>query len=73
MDPLGIRQILSGIRKYFKPEEFIGKQGVFVTNLKPRKMMGIESQGMMLLADDADKGTLRMVRPESVPNGTRLK
>lgn len=70
---LGIRQILSGIRKYFKPEELVGKQGVFVANLKPRKMMGIESQGMMLLADDG-KGTLRMIMPESpVPNGTRLK
>lgn len=56
----GMRQILSGIKKYYKPEELIGKQGVYVLNLKPRKMMGFESQGMMLFAED-QHGKLQMV------------
>lgn len=69
----GMRQILAGVQKYYKPEELIGKQGVFVYNLKPRKMVGLESQGMMLLAEGAD-GNLQMTTvAHSVPNGTRLK
>ncbi len=42
----GKRQILAGIRQSYMPEELIGKQGLFVINLKPRKMAGLESQGM---------------------------
>lgn len=70
---LGMRQILSGIKKYFASEDLIGKQGVFVTNLAPRKMMGFESHGMMLFAKDSD-GTLRMSTvAHNVPNGTNLQ
>lgn len=70
---LGMRQVLSGIKKDFTPEELIGKQGVFVTNLAPRKMMGLESHGMMLFAKNAD-GILRMTTVGNVvPNGTRLQ
>lgn len=69
----GKRQIFSGIRKHYQPEELIGKQGTFVVNLAPRKMMGEESQGMMLFAQDA-VGRLQIVAPrELVPNGTQLK
>ncbi len=69
----GMRQILAGIQKYYKPEGLIGKQGVFVYNLKPRKMVGLESQGMMLLAEGAD-GNLQMTTvAHPVPNGTRLR
>ncbi len=69
----GMRQILAGVQKYYKPEQLIGKQGVFVYNLKPRKMVGLESQGMMLLAEGAD-GNLQMTTVASpVPNGTRLR
>lgn len=57
------RTILSGIANYFKPEELIGKQVCVVANLAPRKIMGIESQGMVLMAEDQD-GTLRLVSPE---------
>jgi len=68
----GMRQILAGVKKYYKPDELIGKQGVFVLNLKPRKIMGIASQGMMLFAEGKDK--LQMVTVEAVvPNGTRLR
>lgn len=69
----GVRQILSGVRKYFMPEDMINKQGVFVVNLKPRKMMDMISEGMMLLADDG-RGNLQMMMPGNpVPNGTQLK
>ncbi len=70
---LGRRQILAGIRASYKPEDLINKQGVFVCNLKPRKMLGLESQGMMLIVHDA-KNEVQLVSPEhSVPNGTHLQ
>jgi len=68
----GKRQILAGVKKYYKPQDLIGKQGVYVLNLKPRKIMGIESQGMMLFAEGKDKLEIVTVAAE-VPNGTRLK
>ena len=68
-DGLGGRQILSGIAKHFSPEELIGKQVTFLANLSPRKMMGFESQGMILMAEDRD-GTLALITPgETVWNG----
>lgn len=51
------RQILSGIAKFHKPEELIGKNVVFIANFKPRKMMGMESQGMILSAEYGDSLT----------------
>jgi methionyl-tRNA synthetase len=70
---LGTRQILAGIKKVYTPKELIGKQGVFVFNLKPRKMLGLESQGMLLLAADT-KGAYQLISPHSkVPDGTRLR
>ncbi|NID08867.1 methionine--tRNA ligase [Fibrivirga algicola] len=68
-DGMGGRQILSGIAKHFTPEELIGKQVTFLANLAPRKMMGHVSQGMILMAEDAD-GALAMLPPsKSVWNG----
>lgn len=68
----GMRQILAGVRKSFAPSDLINQQAVFVLNLAPRKMMGLESQGMLLIAHDADN-KLHFVRPIGVvPNGTRL-
>ena len=58
------RTIVSGIALHYKPEEIIGKQVVVVTNLAPRKMRGIESNGMILMAEDAE-GKLHFVSPES--------
>ncbi|MEG1880296.1 MAG: methionine--tRNA ligase [Oscillospiraceae bacterium] len=49
------RQILSGISKYYKPEELIGKNVLFIANLAPRKIMGLESNGMILSAEHDDK------------------
>ena len=58
------RTILSGIAKYYTPEEMVGKRVVVVTNLAPRKMCGIESCGMILCASEGDK--LCLVSPESL-------
>jgi methionine--tRNA ligase beta chain len=49
------RQILAGILQYYKPEDLVGKSFVFLTNLEPKKMMGLESQGMILCADKEDE------------------
>lgn len=56
------RTILSGIAEHFAPEDLVGKQVTFLANLAPRKMMGIDSEGMILLAEDAD-GSLALVQP----------
>lgn len=61
-DGMGGRQILSGIAKHFTPEELVGKQVTFLANLTPRKMMGLESQGMILMAEDRD-GSLAFLPP----------
>ncbi len=57
------RTIVSGIAKWYAPEEMVGKQVVVVTNLKPVKLRGIESQGMVLCASD-DEGNLCVISPE---------
>jgi methionyl-tRNA synthetase len=56
------RTILSGIAEHYVPEDLVGKQVTFLANLAPRKMMGIESEGMILMAEDAD-GSLALVQP----------
>ncbi|MFP4526946.1 MAG: methionine--tRNA ligase [Candidatus Kapaibacterium sp.] len=58
------RQIVAGIAEHYKPEDLIGRSCVVVANLKPAKLMGIESQGMLLAANTAD-GRLAIVRPEN--------
>jgi methionyl-tRNA synthetase len=69
----GIRTILAGIKKSYAPGELVGKRGLYIANLKPRKMAGVESQGMMLVAEDVDGKVQLMQAPAGVPNGTRLK
>jgi methionyl-tRNA synthetase len=69
---LGIRHIVAGIKQFHLPETIIGTQALFVYNLKPRTMAGVESQGMMMMAKD-EQGVPQIVRPVGrVPNGTRL-
>ena len=65
------RQILSGIAKYYQPEELLGKTLVAVTNLAPRKMMGQESRGMLLSAERGEKLNLVML-DDSISAGARL-
>jgi methionyl-tRNA synthetase len=68
----GKRTILAGIKKDHVPAALVGKRGLFIANLKPRKMAGTESQGMMLVAKDAD-GKVQLVEfPVGVANGVRL-
>jgi methionyl-tRNA synthetase len=62
------RIILSGIAMHFQPEEIIGKQVVVVANLAPRKMRGIDSNGMILMAED-EQGKLHFVQPENRISG----
>ena len=59
------RTIVSGIALHFKPEDIVGKQVVVVANLAPRKMRGIESNGMILMAEDSN-GKLHFINPEGV-------
>ena len=66
------RTIVSGIAQHYTPEEMPGKQVIVVVNLAPRKMKGIESQGMILTAEDKD-GKLRLLQPENpVAPGSRV-
>jgi methionyl-tRNA synthetase len=70
---LDVRTIVSGIAEYYDPETIIGKQISIVANLEPRKIKGIESKGMILMAEDKD-GKLVMVTPaEKVSNGSAIK
>ena len=61
------RTILSGIALHYSPEELVGKQVTIIANLAPRKMMGIQSQGMILMAEDSD-GKLRLIQPSEIVN-----
>ena len=66
------RSVVSGIAGHYKPEELVGKKAVFVTNLKPVKLCGVLSEGMILAAED-EEGNFSLVCPEkSVKDGTRL-
>lgn len=66
------RQVLAGVKKWYKPKDFVGKQVVIVANLEPRKMMGLESEGMMLAADTED-GPVFLTVPKKVPPGTKVR
>ena len=59
------RTVLSGIAQHYTPEQIIGKQVTLIVNLAPRKMMGIESQGMILMAEDGN-GQLKLVQPSDL-------
>lgn len=73
------RQILAGVKQWYSPSDFVGKQVVVVANLEPRVMMGLESQGMMLAADpdsigaDSDEGPIFLTVPKEVPPGTKIR
>ena len=72
-DGLGGRTIVSGIAQHYAPEDLVGKQVCFVANLAPRKLRGIESQGMILSAEDAD-GKLVVITPAGeVAPGSEVK
>jgi len=67
-----VRQILSGIKAHYSPEEMVGKKVMVVTNLKPAKLAGMMSEGMLLCAEDAE-GNLALMRPEKdMPAGAEI-
>ena len=67
------RIVVSGIAEYYSPEEIIGQQVSILVNLEPKELKGIQSQGMILMAQDAD-GSLKFVVPTSpIKNGSEIK
>lgn len=71
-DGIKVRTILSGIAEHFKPEEVKGKQVTFLANLAPRKIMGVESEGMILMAE-GQEGELVFLNPSSpIWNGAKI-
>lgn len=65
-------QIISGIAKDYSPEELLNKDFVFITNLEPRQIMGLESQGMILAADFQDQAIL-LTSTKNVDPGTSIR
>ena len=65
------RQIVSGIADFYTPEEMIGKKVIVVANLKPAKLRGVESQGMILAG--SKKKVLELATVQSLPNGTKIR
>ena len=67
-----VKQIVSGIKKYYSPEEMVGKKVMVLVNLKPAKLAGVLSEGMLLCAEDAE-GNLALMTPEkSMPAGAEI-
>ena len=67
-----VKQIVSGIRKYYTPEEVVGKKVMVLVNLKPAKLAGVLSEGMLLCAEDAE-GNLALMTPEkAMPSGAEI-
>ena len=72
-DGMGGRTIVSGIAKYYAPEDLVGKEVCFIANFEPRKLKGVESQGMILSAENAD-GSLVVIGPQgAVVPGVQVK
>jgi methionyl-tRNA synthetase len=69
-----VRQVCAGIAEYYAPEKLIGMKVVIVANLQPRKMRGVESNGMVVAASVGDQGRPVLVTfGEDVPNGAKLR
>lgn len=68
-----IRQVLSGIAKYIKPEDLVGTTCAFVTNLEPRQMMGLESQAMIMAVSTDDRKFSLLKVSDDIPPGSTVK
>ena len=67
-----VKQIVSGIKQYYSPKEMVGKKVMVLVNLKPAKLAGVLSEGMLLCAEDAE-GNLALVTPEKdMPAGAEI-
>jgi methionine--tRNA ligase beta chain len=69
---IGEKQILSGIKQYFTPDDLIGEQALFIVNLEPKIMMGLESQGMLLSTDDENAIPVLICPQVKVPDGAKI-
>jgi methionyl-tRNA synthetase len=67
------RTVVSGIAEFFKPEEIVGKQVSLLTNLAPRKIRGVLSQGMILMSEDKNGKLAFVSPPENWPNGSTIR
>ena len=67
-----VKQIVSGIKAYYKPEEMVGKKVMVLVNLKPAKLAGVLSEGMLLCAEDADGNLSLMVPEKDMPAGAEI-
>lgn len=67
------RQILSGIKAWYEPANLIGKKMLFVINLAPRKMMGLESQGMLMAVDGTEGEPVFLIPEKEVSPGSRVR
>ena len=68
------RQILAGIKEWYRPEELVGKYVVVLANLKPKKMLGLESQGMLLMAEEEEgKKPVFLIPEEPVKPGSKVR
>ena len=67
------RTVVSGIRQWFAPEDLVGRKVVLVANLKPAKLRGIQSQGMILAAEDAEGNLDLLGTGLDLPSGTKVR
>ncbi len=70
---LGKRQIIAGLGKWYEPEYFIGKNIIVVANLQPKKIFGLESQGMLLAADTQSGAPVLLTTDKPVEPGARVR
>ena len=66
------RQAVAGLLQYYKPEEFVGKKFVFLVNLERRKLMGIESQCMILAAEDDEENVVLVAPEKDIAAGSKI-
>ena len=67
-----VKQIVSGIKAHYTPEEMVGKKVMVVVNLKPAKLAGVLSEGMILCAEDAEGNLSLMVPDKEIPSGAEI-
>jgi methionyl-tRNA synthetase len=67
------RQIVAGIGKKYEPETLVGKIIIIVANLEPRKLMGLESQGMLLAASNENEGPILLTVMENISSGSEIR
>ena len=67
-----VKQIVSGIKAHYTPEEMVGKKVMVLVNLKPAKLAGVLSEGMLLCAEDADGNLSLMVPEKDMPAGAEI-